>query len=103
MKIVCKALEEKVPWQKDIIHDIVSTILECRHKKEETWLLFLGVDTHGKEKISKELAKVIFGSQDCYISIGLSTFLSSTRIDSTDQEVNNKRSRDEQGTVLLYC
>ncbi|TMW96100.1 hypothetical protein EJD97_007933 [Solanum chilense] len=101
VKIVCKALEEKVPWQKDIIHDIVSTILECRHKKEETWLLFLGVDTHGKEKISKELAKVIFGSQDCYISIGLSTFSSSTRIDSTDQEVNNKRSRDEQGRSYL--
>ncbi|XP_025887056.1 protein SMAX1-LIKE 3-like isoform X2 [Solanum lycopersicum] len=64
VKIVCKALEEKVPWQKDIIHDIVSTILECRHKKEETWLLFLGVDTHGKEKISKELAKVGVISRD---------------------------------------
>ncbi|XP_006346003.1 uncharacterized protein [Solanum tuberosum] len=101
VKILCKALEEKVPWQKDIIHDIVSTILERRHKKEETWLLFLGVDSHGKEKISKELAKIIFGSQDCFISIGLSTFSSSTRTDSTDQEVNNKRSRDEQGRSYL--
>ncbi|KAK4717264.1 hypothetical protein R3W88_015602 [Solanum pinnatisectum] len=101
VKIICKALEEKVPWQKDIIHDIVSTILESRHKKEETWLLFLGVDSHGKEKISKELAKIIFGSQDCFISIGLSTFSSSTRTDSSDQEVNNKRSRDEQGRSYL--
>ncbi|KAH0673489.1 hypothetical protein KY284_024576 [Solanum tuberosum] len=96
VKIICKALEEKVPWQKDIIHDIVSTILECRHKKEETCLLFLGVDSHGKEKISKELAKIIFGSQDCFISIGLSTFSS-----STDQQVNNKRSRDGQGRSYL--
>ncbi|XP_049354820.1 LOW QUALITY PROTEIN: protein SMAX1-LIKE 3-like [Solanum verrucosum] len=101
VKILCKALEKVVPWQKDIIHDIVSTILERRHKKEETWLLFLGVDSHGKEKISKELAKIIFGSQDCFISIGLSTFSSSTRTDSTDQEVNNKRSRDEQGRSYL--
>ncbi|KAK6790346.1 hypothetical protein RDI58_014146 [Solanum bulbocastanum] len=72
-----------------------------RHKKEETWLLFLGVDSHGKEKISKELAKIIFGSQDCFIAIGLSTFSSSTRTDSTDQEVNYKRSRDEKGRSYL--
>ncbi|CAN4105861.1 unnamed protein product [Withania somnifera] len=101
MKNLCKALEEKVPWKKDIIPGIVSTILECRHKKEETWLLFLGVDFQGKEKISRELAKIIFGSQDSFISIGLSTFSSSTRTDSTDQEVSNKRSRHEQGQSYL--
>ncbi|XP_060215427.1 protein SMAX1-LIKE 3-like [Lycium barbarum] len=101
MKILCKALEEKAPWQKDIIHEIVSTILECRHNKEETWLLFLGADSQGKEKISRELAKIIFGFQDSFISIGLSTFSSSTRTDSTDQEVSNKRSRDEQGRSYL--
>ncbi|KAK4359902.1 hypothetical protein RND71_022131 [Anisodus tanguticus] len=103
MKVLCKALEKKVPWQKDIIPDIVSTILECRSKKEESWLFFLGADTEGKEKISRELAKIAFGSEDSFVSIGISNF-SSSRGDSTDnQEVisNKKRSRDEHGRSYL--
>ncbi|OIT39012.1 PREDICTED: protein SMAX1-LIKE 3-like [Nicotiana attenuata] len=100
MKILCKALEKKVPWQKDIIPEIVSTILECRSKKEETWLFFLGADFEGKEKISRELAKIVFGSEDSFISIGISSFSSSTRADSTE-EVSNKRSRNEHGKSYL--
>ncbi|KAK4337717.1 hypothetical protein RND71_042204 [Anisodus tanguticus] len=104
MKVICKALEKKVPWEKDIIPEIVSTILECRSKKEESWLFFLGADTEGKEKISRELAKIAFGSEDSFVSIGLSSFSSSSRGDSTDhQEVisNKKRSRDEHGRSYL--
>ncbi|CAN4114444.1 unnamed protein product [Withania somnifera] len=105
MNVLCKALEKKVPWQKDIIPEIVRTILECRSKKEESWLFFLGADSEGKEKISRELAKIAFGtSEDSFVSIGLSSFSSSSRDDSTDhQEVisNKKRSRDEQGRSYL--
>ncbi|KAJ8526347.1 hypothetical protein K7X08_028824 [Anisodus acutangulus] len=104
MKVLCKALEKKVPWEKDIIPEIVGTILECRSKKEESWLFFLGADTEGKEKISRELAKIAFGSEDSFVSIGLSSFSSSSRGDSTDhQEVisNKKRSRDEHGRSYL--
>lgn len=109
-KILCSALEKKVPWQKEIIPDVVSTILECRsgkrnHNKskmnkkmdrEEAWLFFLGVDFEGKEKISKELARVVFGSQDDFITISLNSFSCSTRDDS-GEEVSNKRPRDEHG------
>ncbi|XP_009588732.1 protein SMAX1-LIKE 3 [Nicotiana tabacum] len=102
MNIICKALEKIAPWQKDIIPDIVSTILQCRGKKEETWLFFLGADSEGKEKISRELAKIIFGSQDNFISIGLSSFSSSTlKANDSTEEVSNKRSRDEQGRSYL--
>ncbi|MCD7457438.1 hypothetical protein HAX54_035086 [Datura stramonium] len=106
MKVLCKALEKTVPWQKDIIPEIVSTILECRSKKEESWLFFLGADSEGKEKISRELAKIAFGSEDSFVSIGLSSFSSSSssRANSTDhQEVisNKKRSRDEHGRSYL--
>ncbi|KAL3520912.1 hypothetical protein ACH5RR_019061 [Cinchona calisaya] len=115
LKILCNALEEKVPWQRDSIPEIVTTILECRSgkgtnnkskmrnkmdRREETWLVFLGVDCEGKEKIARELARVVFGSQDNFINIGLSCFSSSTRADSTD-EVCNKRSRNEQGKSYL--
>lgn len=106
MKVLCKALEKKVPWQKDIIPEIVSTILECRSKKEESWLFFLGADSEGKEKISRELAKIAFGSSEdhSFVSIGLSSFSSSSKSDTTDhQEVisNKKRSRDEHGRSYL--
>jgi hypothetical protein len=109
MKILCNALEKKVPWQKDIIPEIASTVLQCRSglvkrkgkvrnnddddAKEETWLFFQGVDLEGKEKIAKELARLVFGSYNNFISISLSSF-ASTRADSSE-ESRNKRSRDE--------
>ncbi|KAL3523670.1 hypothetical protein ACH5RR_016504 [Cinchona calisaya] len=115
LKILCNALEKKVPWQKEIIPDIVSSILECRSGKktkksnkmirsemnrEETWLFFLGTDSEGKEKIARELSRVVFGSQDNFINISLSCFSSITRADSTE-EVSNKRARNEQGKSYL--
>ncbi|OAY42979.1 protein SMAX1-LIKE 3 [Manihot esculenta] len=112
LKILCNALEKKVPWQKDIIPEIASTILQCRsgmvrrkgkvrncEAKEETWLLFQGVDMEAKEKIAKELARIVFGSQNNFISTALSSF-SSTRADSTE-DCRNKRSRDEQSCSYI--
>ncbi|KAM1109217.1 hypothetical protein TB2_008493 [Malus domestica] len=110
LKILCSALESKVPWQKDIFPEIASTILKCRSgmvrrkgkkmgsyndgTKEETWLFFQGVDMEAKLKVARELAKLVFGSQTNLTSIALSSF-SSTRADSTE-DCRNKRSRDEQ-------
>lgn len=112
LKTLCTALEKKVPWQRDIIPEIANTILQCRsgvvrrkgkarnnEVKEETWLFFQGVDVEAKEKIAKELAKLVFGSQSSLISIALSTF-SSTRADSTEDS-KNKRSRDEQSCSYI--
>ncbi|KAL2227584.1 protein SMAX1-LIKE 3 [Sesamum indicum] len=105
LNILCSALEKKVPWQKDIIPEIVSTILRCRsgnnknENREESWLFFLGVDHDGKETIARELAKNVFGSYDNFIAIGISSFSSSTRADS-NEEVSNKRARNEHGGSL---
>ncbi|KAJ0789267.1 putative Clp, repeat (R) domain, P-loop containing nucleoside triphosphate hydrolase [Helianthus annuus] len=109
VKILINALEKVVPWQKEIIPEIVSTILQCRSGtmerkgKEETWLSFLGADNHGKEKIARELAKVIFGSRNNFVQMGLSRF-SATRADSTDDDqefASHKRARDENGQSYL--
>lgn len=111
LKTLCNALETKVPWQKDIIPDIASTILKCRsgmvrrkeskvgtnfsrEVKEETWLFFQGLDMEAKDKVARELARLVFGSQSSLISIALSSF-SSTRADSTE-DCRSKRPRDEQ-------
>ncbi|KAL6956991.1 hypothetical protein U1Q18_014289 [Sarracenia purpurea var. burkii] len=109
LKTMCNALVKKVPWQKDVIPEIATAILECRsgtvrrkgkarssEAKEETWLFFQGVDMDAKEKIARELARLVFGSHSNLVSIALSRF-SSTRADSTeDVAIRNKRSRDEQ-------
>lgn len=118
LEAMCSSLEKKVPWQKDIIPEIATTILRIRsgtmsrktskrkfvskeeHQKKETWLFFLGVDEEGKLGIARELAKLIFGSYSSFKSIGLSSFASSTRADSSD-ELRNKRVRDEYGGSYL--
>ncbi|KAK1404671.1 Clp R domain-containing protein [Heracleum sosnowskyi] len=113
LNTICNALEKKVPWQKDIIHEIAGTILQCRsgmlrrkekscndQAKEETWFFFQGVDAHAKEKVARELARVVFGSSHSnFVTIALSSF-SSTRADSTE-DLRNKRSRDEQSCSYI--
>lgn len=113
VKVLSNALERVVPWQREVIPEIVTTILQCRSgalmeerkgKKEETWLSFLGADSHGKEKIAREVAKVVFGSRNNLVHIGLSSF-SATKADSTDDDdqefVSKKRVRDENGQSYL--
>ncbi|CAN7057776.1 unnamed protein product [Brassica rapa subsp. trilocularis] len=97
---LCDALQSKVPWQKDIISEIAKTVLKCRSgssrikingiddTKEDTWMFFQGLDVEAKEKIARELAKLVFGSQDNFVSICLSSFSS--------KDLRNKRPRDEQ-------
>ncbi|CAL9188093.1 unnamed protein product, partial [Musa hybrid cultivar] len=114
LKALCNALERKVSWQQDIIPEIASTILQCRsglirrkdkrkpsERKEETWLFFQGSDTAGKERIARELARLVFGSYTNLITVGLGN-LSSTRSDSTE-DLRNKRSRAEASRSYLDC
>ncbi|KAI4347768.1 hypothetical protein L6164_008551 [Bauhinia variegata] len=113
LKILIEALESKVPQHKDIVHEIASTVLRCRsgmrksknsfvkrEEKQETWIFFLGADSQAKEKVSRELAKVVFGSYSNYVTIGLSSFASSPRVDSTE-ESKGKRARNEKGSTYL--
>ncbi|KAJ0245624.1 Protein SMAX1-LIKE 3 [Hirschfeldia incana] len=97
---LCDPLHGKVPWQKDIISEIANTVLKCRSgsstrkingeydTKEDTWMFFQGHDVEAKEKIARELATLVFGSQDSFVSICLSSFSS--------KDLRNKRLRDEQ-------
>ncbi|XP_059278562.1 protein SMAX1-LIKE 3 isoform X1 [Lycium ferocissimum] len=101
LKILTNALEEKVPWQKEVIREISGTILQCRsgmikrngEVKEDTWLFFQGNDVQAKEKIARELAKVVFGSYARCTSIALSSFSS--------MKLDYKRSRDEQSCSYI--
>ncbi|PON84373.1 Butenolide signaling repressing protein-like [Trema orientale] len=110
LRILCDEMEKNVPWQKGIVPEIATTLLQCRsgmsqrrgkfktkeEKEESCWLFFLGADAKGKEKVARTLAKLVFGSQTDFVSIGLSNF-SSTRADSTEENSKNKRTRNELG------
>lgn len=120
-KTLCEALEIKVPRQKEIIPEIVNTILKCRAGdirrkgkrdnsakrvmiKEETWLLFQGVDFSAKEKIARELGRVVFGnnSQNNFVSITLSRFSSTcSGANSTEDCRVKKRCRDEHSCSYI--
>ncbi|KAG4983017.1 hypothetical protein JHK87_027766 [Glycine soja] len=108
LKILCDALLKKVSQQKEIVKEIASTVLLCRSgmregvnhlvkrdDRQEIWFFFLGLDSQAKEMVSKELAKVVFGSYSNFVSIGISSF------SSTHEESKNKRPRDEFGGSYL--
>ncbi|KAK9734316.1 hypothetical protein RND81_04G131200 [Saponaria officinalis] len=131
LRSLCNALERKVPRQKDIIFDLASSILQCRSgsckrkvrlnndeqlevNKEDTWLFFQGFDVEAKESIAREIARLIFGSQDKFVSIGLTNYSLKTRAiiddnnnnnnynNSLEQCCRNKRLRDEQSCAYIH-
>ncbi|KAF8044248.1 hypothetical protein BT93_A2284 [Corymbia citriodora subsp. variegata] len=115
LKTLCTELEKKVPWQKAIIPEIATTILRCRSgmsrrklgskcqnnaSKQDTWFLFQGADAEAKEKVARELARLVFSSYISFSSITLSSFSSSTRAHSPENN-GNKRLRDEHSSGYI--
>lgn len=115
LKTLCTELEKKVPWQKAIIPEIATTILRCRSgmsrrkpgskcqngaSKQDTWFLFQGADAEAKEKVARELARLVFSSYSSFSSITLSSSSSSTRAHSPENN-GNKRLRDEQSSGYI--
>jgi hypothetical protein len=110
LKLLCGALEKEVPWQKEIVPEVASTVLQCRSgiakrrdrsrssadatAKEETWMLFLGGDAQGKERVARELANLVFGSSKHVLSIKPGASSSSPAASgSSSDEHRSKRPR----------
>ncbi|KAL5214223.1 hypothetical protein ABZP36_003375 [Zizania latifolia] len=104
LKILCAALEKEVPWQKEIVPEVASAVLQCRsgiakrldksrskEAKEETWMFFLGGDAEGKERVARELASLVFGSRKNFLSIKFSA--SSPSASGSSEEHRRKRPR----------
>ena len=101
LKILCNTLENRTPRHKDVVADIASVVLQCRSgmtrrmrrcqekPSAATWLLFQGGDDDGKKAVSKELARLVFGSYSKFISISLAEF---TQVHS-DSNSSLKRQR----------
>ncbi|GJN21245.1 hypothetical protein PR202_gb08706 [Eleusine coracana subsp. coracana] len=126
LKSLCSALEKEVPWQAAMAPEIASTVLRCRSgmatsrrrrdadasrmppasakKEEDTWLLFLGSDADGKARVARELARLVFGSRNRFVSIGSSSPAArsgSTERQQKQQEGNgNKRPRSPSSPAV---
>ncbi|CAN6244587.1 unnamed protein product [Urochloa humidicola] len=119
LKVLCSALEKEVPWQADLAPEIASTVLRCRSgmarrraaggvpgssgsteaaagAKEDTCLLFLGGDAEGKARVARELARLVFGSRNSFVSVGAAVVASSSSSparSSDSAEQHRKRPR----------
>ncbi|CAN6325887.1 unnamed protein product [Urochloa humidicola] len=76
LKVLCGALEARVPRHRDIAPSIVSAVLRRRsgvtrtaRPSSATWLLFRGRDSDGKTAMARELARLVFGSYADFTSI----------------------------------
>ncbi|XP_024524646.1 protein SMAX1-like [Selaginella moellendorffii] len=69
-KGLCKALAENVPWQRDAVDAVSSTILN-RAGRGNTWLLFLGPDAMAKRKVARILAEQVYGSDKMLLRLSL--------------------------------
>ncbi|KAK8513298.1 hypothetical protein V6N12_052495 [Hibiscus sabdariffa] len=81
-KSIRKVLAEKVGWQDDAVNSVSQAVSQLRHRyqssrgincKGDNWLTFLGPDRVGKKRIASALAEVLFGSQECLVSLDLSS------------------------------
>ncbi|KAL5540551.1 hypothetical protein UlMin_045244, partial [Ulmus minor] len=84
VKMIYKALSERVAWQWEAVRVISQTIACCRARKEkrhghgasqrgDIWLNFVGPDRFGKKKIAVALAEVLFGNRENLICVDLSS------------------------------
>ena len=106
-KIICEALEVRVPRHHSIIPDIASTVLLCRSgmmrrarrltSSTTSWLLFHGNDHYGKKLMAQELSKVIFGS---YTEFSMVNSVDSSS-DTGKLVLKTKRSRDSDKIYVL--
>lgn len=81
-KSIRKVLAEKVGWQDEAVNSVSQAVSQLRHRyrsshgvncKGDMWLTFLGPDRVGKRRIASALAEVLFGSQEYFISVDLSS------------------------------
>lgn len=82
VKMLFRALLERVGWQWEAINVISQTIARCRTRSEkchgagqrrDIWLNFIGADRFGRRKIALALAELLYGSREKLICVDLSS------------------------------
>ncbi|TQD83369.1 hypothetical protein C1H46_031079 [Malus baccata] len=113
VKMLFRALFERVGWQTDAVSVISQRIANCRSRSEkfcgasnrrDAWFNFTGPDRYGKKKIAIALAEVLYGNQEQLICADLNSqdrmIPSDTNLDCS--VVNGYDIRFRGKTVLDY-
>ncbi|XP_048325821.2 protein SMAX1-LIKE 7 isoform X2 [Ziziphus jujuba] len=82
VKMLFRALFERVGWQWEAI-SVISQTIACHRRKSEKchessykgniWLNFIGPDRFGKRKIAVALAELLYGNRENFIDVDLSS------------------------------
>ncbi|CAN6357696.1 unnamed protein product [Urochloa humidicola] len=106
LKVLCGALEARVPRHRDIAPAIASAVLRRRsgvtrtaRPSSATWLLFRGRDTDGKTAMARELARLVFGSYADFISVAASPEITSG-FNSGDSLKRQRSPNSERGGYM---
>ncbi|CAN6335614.1 unnamed protein product [Urochloa humidicola] len=105
LKILCGALEARVPRHGDVAPAIASAVLRRRsgvtrtaRPSPATWLLFGGRDSDGKAAVARELARLVFGSYAEFTCVAAAspeiTLAPPSGSNSGDDSLKRKRSPD---------
>ncbi|CAN6568984.1 unnamed protein product [Malus baccata var. baccata] len=82
VKMLFRALLERVGWQTDAVSVISRRIANCRSRsakfcgashRRDVWFNFTGPDRYGKKKIALALAEVLYGNQEQLICADLNS------------------------------
>ncbi|XBH96680.1 hypothetical protein VPH35_087018 [Triticum aestivum] len=104
LRILCDALEQRVPRHANIVPGISSTVLRCRSgvtrrragNRPMTCLFFQGRDGGGKMAIALELARLVFGSYAEFTALQGNTDIPARTGKLT---IKRKRSPDNGGDI----
>jgi hypothetical protein len=77
LKLLCGAVEARVPRNRGVAPGVASAVLRrrsgvtrgARPSSAATWLVFRGTDSGGKTAAARELARLVFGSYDDFITL----------------------------------
>ncbi|GAA0187563.1 chaperone [Lithospermum erythrorhizon] len=92
--MVCKVLQDEIPWQSEKINAIVEALIDSDKNKKHRWLLLVGDDIIGKRKLAWGVAESVFGSKE-------SLLLISTMMSNRTELLENALRKHDKLVVLV--
>ncbi|KAG9134716.1 hypothetical protein Leryth_001037 [Lithospermum erythrorhizon] len=92
--MVCKVLQDEIPWQSEKINAIVEALIDSDKNKKHRWLLLEGDDIIGKRKLAWGVAESVFGSKE-------SLLLISTMMSNRTELLENALRKHDKLVVLV--
>jgi hypothetical protein len=104
LKLLCGALEARVPRHRGVAPGVASAVLcrrsgvtrAARPSSAATWLVFRGTDSGGKTAVARELARLVFGSYNDFITLTAAPTSGSSSSEGGGEFISLKRRRSPE-------